>query len=67
MPFQLKDAVAALSQAGSSGLGTDTSLQLETQLKDRQRKQLQGHGSNPDQYGDRLISSNVLGLFGSMR
>lgn len=65
--FQLGDAVRALSEAGSSGLGTSITSQLQAKLAERRRAQQAGTPAAPAEYGDQMISTQVLGLFGSTR
>lgn len=62
-PFALTKALTALT----GGLGTDVSLQLDSQLQEERKKMKQGRPSDPSAYGDRMISPGVLGIFGGAR
>lgn len=60
-PFALTQALSVFRP----GLGTDVSLQLETELDEQRRKAKQGFPADPAQYGGSILSS--LGVFGNSR
>jgi len=65
--FQLADAVSALSRVGGAGQGTSITSQLQEKLKERRAAQRAGLPTTPKAYGDQMISTHVLGLFGTAK